>query len=149
LISEIDGLIQGIHIISSLLWWSATFIVIFIIRPANRTGNLSIVLPKIRKVIIITSTISITSGLIVLGSSFNFSIQNFINTTKGILILISGFFSFIVYCHILLGTHRSLLNPKSKMLGKVVVVKIIPYLMFGLLSTTMVSMLVASRMMLP
>jgi hypothetical protein len=135
--------------ISSLLWWSATFIIIFIIRPSNRTGNLSIVLPKIRKVIIIASTMSITSGLIVLGMSFNFSIQNFINTTKSIFILISGFFSLIVYYHILIGTHRRLLDPKSKMLGRVVVVKIIPYLMFGLLSTTMVSMIVASRMMFP
>lgn len=135
--------------ISSLLWWSATFIVIFIIRPANRTGNLSIVLPKIRKVIIIASTISITSGLIVLGTSFNFSIQNLINTTKSILILISGFFSLIVYYHILFGTHRSLLDPKSKMLGRVEVVRIIPYLMFGLLSTTMVFMIVASRIVFP
>jgi hypothetical protein len=135
--------------ISSLLWWSATFIVIFIIRPANRTGNLSAVLPKIRKVIIIASTISIISGLIVLGTSFNFSNQNFINTTKSILILISGFFSLIVYYHILLGTHRCLLNLKSKMLGRVIVVKIIPYLMFGLLSTTMVSMIVASRIVFP
>jgi high-affinity Fe2+/Pb2+ permease len=130
----------------SLLWWSTTFVVIFIIRPANRTGNLSIVLPKIRRVIIIASTISITSGLILYGMLFNFNIQNFINTTDSFLILISGLLSLIVYYHVLLGTHRSLLNSKSNMLGGIVSTKIIPYLMFGLLSTTMVSMIIASSM---
>ena len=131
--------------IFSLLWWSATFVVIFVIRPVNRTGNLSTVLPRIRRVIIIASTISITSGLTLFGISFNFNIQNFFATTESIFILMSGLLSLIVYYHVLLGTQGGLLNSKSNLFKKIVVVKIIPYLMFGLLSITMVSMIIASN----
>lgn len=130
--------------IFSILWWSITFVVIFIIRPANRIGNLSIVLPKIRKVIIFASTISIISGLIQFGMFFNFDIPGFINSAGSILIMISGFFSLIVYYHILFVTHKSLPSPKPKILAVIVSVEIIPYLMFGLLSVTMVSMIIVS-----
>jgi len=149
LISELIALIQGIHMISSLLWWSTTFVIIFVIRPANRTGSLAIVLPKIRRVIILSSTISIVSGLILFGWLFNFSIQTLaITTTKSILILIFGPLSLIVYYHILLGTRTRLFNPKSNMHKEMVLVKILPYLMFSLLTTTMISMVIASSIVL-
>lgn len=134
--------------IFSLLWWSATFVVIFVIRPANRTGSLAIVLPKMRKLIILASTISIVSGLILFGLLFNFNIQTLVITTKSILILIFGPLSLIVYYHILHGTRTRLFNPKSNMHKGMVLVKIIPYLMFGLLTTTMISMVIASSMIL-
>ena len=144
MISEFGELIRGIHMIFSIFWWSITFVVIFIIRPANTTGNLSIVLPKIRKVVIFASTVSIISGLIQFGMLFNFNIPSFINSAGSILIVISGFFSLIVYYHILFVTHRGLPSPKPKILAGIVSAKIIPYLMFGLLSATMVSMIIVS-----
>ena len=57
----------------------------------------------------------------------------------------SGLLSLIVYYHVLLGTQGGLLNSKSNLFKRIVVVKIIPYLMFGLLSITMVSMIIASN----
>lgn len=134
--------------IFSLLWWSATFVVIFVIRPANRTGSLAIVLPKIRKVIILASTISILSGMILFWLLFNFNVQTFAITKNNILILTSGPLSLIVYYHILFGTRARLFNSRSNIHMGMMLVRIIPYLMFGLLTTTMISMVISSSMVL-
>lgn len=134
--------------IFSLLWWSATFVVIFVIRPANRTGSLAIVLPRIRKVIILASTISILSGMILFWLLFNFNVQTFAITTNNILILTSGPFSLIVYYHIIFGTRTRLFNSRSNIHMGMMLVRIIPYLMLGLLTTTMISMVISSSMVL-
>ena len=148
MISEFIALIQGIHMIFSLLWWSTTFVIIFVIRPANRTGILSVILPKIRKIIILASTISIVSGLILFGLLFNLSGQTLVITTKSILILTSGALSLIVYYHILLGTHTRLFNSKSNTRNGRFLIKGVPYLMFGLLTITMILMVIASSLVL-
>lgn len=133
--------------IFSLLWWSTTFVVIFVIRPVNRTGNLSVVLPRIRKIILIASTISIVSGLILFWLLFDFGGHTLVITTKGILILTSGSLSLVVYYHILLGTRTRLSYSKSNMQKGIVLVKGMPYLMFGFLTITMISMVIVSSML--
>ena len=134
--------------IFSLLWWSTTFVVIFAIRPANRTGSLSVVLPEIRKIIILASTISIVSGLILFGLLFNFNGQTLIITTKSILIMTSGPLSLIVYYHILIGTRTRPFISKSNTQNGRLLAKGVPYLMFGLLTITMILMVIASSMVL-
>lgn len=129
--------------IFSIFWWSITFVVIFVIRPSNRSGELSIMLPKIRRIIIITSTISITTGLISFGILTNFEVQNFANTKKGILILLSGSLSLIVYYHILSGYFRNSLTRNNHI--NRMFIKFLPYAMFSLLTTTMIFMVIASR----
>ncbi len=143
MISDIVALLQGIHMIFSIVWWSVTFLVIFIIRPSNRTGNLSIVLPKIRRIIIFTSTISLTSGLILFVMLFNFEVPNFVYTAKGVLILLFGSLSLIVYYHVLRGTYTSSLTKNIHI--NIDFIKFLPHVMFGLLTTTMIFMVIASR----
>jgi hypothetical protein len=142
LIGEYSILIQGIHSISSILWWSVTLIVVTIIRPLNEGGNLSIILQRIRKVVIITSTVSIASGFVLFGLNSNFQFEDLIYTTKGNVILFSGSLSLLVYYHVLSGSKP---NSVASKLHKVLKLnKFIPYIMFGLLTAAMISMIFAS-----
>jgi hypothetical protein len=145
LIAEYSILIQGIHSISSMLWWSVTLIVIFIIRPLNERGNLSIILPRVRKLVIFVSTVSIASGFVLFGFNSNFQFENLIYTTKGNVILFSGSMSIIVYYHVLYGPPNSVASKLHKALK---LCKFIPYIMFGFLTTAMVSMILASAIIL-
>src|ERR671921_383407 len=43
LIYESQVIVGIIHLVSSFLWWSITFVVVAIIRPANRSGVLSLI----------------------------------------------------------------------------------------------------------
>ena len=142
MIGEYSILIQSIHSISSILWWSVTLIVVTTIRPLNGGGNLSIILPRVRKLVIFTSTISIISGCGLFGLNSNFQFEDFIHTTKGNVILFSGSLSLIVYYHVLSGSKpnsvASKLNKVLKLTG------FIPYIMFGFLTTALVSMFIAS-----
>ena len=142
MIGEYSILIQGIHSISSIFWWSVTLIVITIIRPLNRGGNLSIVLPRIRKLVIFASTISIISGFILFGLNSNFQFEDLIHTTRGNIILFSGSLSLVVYYHVLFGSKA---NSASSKLHKVLkLTKFIPFIMFVFLNATMVLMILAS-----
>ena len=142
MIGEYSILIQGIHSISSILWWSVTLIVITIIRPLNGEGNLSIILPRIRKLVIFASTVSIASGFVLFGLNSNFQFEDLINTTKGNVILFSGSLSLIVYYHVLSGSKP---NSVASKLHKVLKLnKFIPYIMFGFLTAALVSMILAS-----
>ena len=146
MISEYSILIQGIHLITSILWWSITLIVINIIRPLNKGGNLSITLPQIRRLVILASTISIASGIVLFGFNSNFQFEDLVYTTKGNVILFSGYLSLIVYYHVLSGS-----NPNSMIskLHKVLKLnKFIPSIIFGFLTTAMVSMILASAIIL-
>ena len=142
MIGEYSILIQGIHSVSSILWWSVTLIVVTIIRPLNGGGNLSIILPHIRKLVIFASTVSITSGFVLFGFNSNFQFEDLIHTTKGIVILFSGSLSLVVYYHVLSGSKP---NSVASKLHKVLKLnKFIPYIMFGFLTTALVSMILAS-----
>jgi hypothetical protein len=142
LIGEYNILIQGIHSISSILWWSVTLIVITIIRPLNGGGNLSIVLPRIRKLVIYASTFSIGSGFFLFGFNSNFQFEDLIHTTKGNVILLSGSLTLIVYYHILSGSRGN--SVTSKLHKALKINKFIPYIMFSFLSIALVSMILAS-----
>ena len=142
MIGEYSILIQSIHSISSILWWSVTLIVVTIIRPLNGGGNLSIILPRVRKLVIFTSTISIISGFVLFGLNSNFQFEDLIHTTKGNVILFSGSLSLIVYYHVLSGSKP---NSVASKLHKVLkLTRFIPYIMFGFLTTALVSMFIAS-----
>jgi hypothetical protein len=144
LIGEYSILIQGIHSISSILWWSVTLIVITIIRPLNGRGNLSVILPRISRLVIFASTVSITSGFVLFGLNSNFQLEDFIHTTKGNIILVSGSLSLVVYYHVLSGSKP---NSVASKLHKVLkLTKFIPYIMFGFLTVAMVSMILASAL---
>ena len=144
MVGEYGILIQGIHSISSILWWGVTLIIVTIIRPLNRGGNLSIILPRIRKLVIFASTMSIISGFVLFGLNSNFKFEDLIHTTSGNIILFSGSLSLVVYYHILFGSKA---NSVSSKLHKVLkLTKLIPYIMFGFLTATMVLMILASAM---
>ena len=121
-------------------------IVIAIIRPLNKGGALSIILPQIRRLIISASTISIASGIVLFGFNSNFQFEELVYTTNGNVILFSGCLSLIVYYHVLSGS-----NPNSMVskLHKVLKLnKFIPSIMFGFLTIAMVSMILASTIIL-
>ncbi len=146
LIGEYSILIQGIHLITSILWWSITLIVIAIIRPLNKGGIISIILPQIRRLVIVASTISIASGFVLFGFNSNFQFEDLVYTTNGNVILFSGILSLIVYYHVLSGAN---LNSMVSKLHKVLKLnKFIPPIMFGFLTTAMVLMILASEIIL-
>jgi len=145
LISEYSILIQGIHLVTSILWWSVTLIVITIIRPLNKGGNLSIILPQIRRLVIFASTISIVSGFVLFGVNSNFRFEDLVYTTKGNVILLSGSLSLIVYYHVLSGSKPNSMTKLHKVLK---LDKFVPHIMFGYLTAAMVSMILASVIIL-
>ncbi len=88
---------------SSFLWWSITFVVVVIIRPLNKTGKLSIILPKIQKIVLYTSIVSIVSGFIYFGINTDYQYYKLFYTLGGRMILISGVFSILVFYNIISG----------------------------------------------
>lgn len=142
MIGEYSILVQGIHSISSILWWSVTLVVVTIIRPLNGGGNLSVILPHIRKLVIFASTVSITSGLVIFGLNSNFQFEDWIHTIKGNVILFSGSLSLIVYYHVLSGSKPD--SVASKLHKVLKLTKFIPYIMFSFLTVAMASMILAS-----
>jgi high-affinity Fe2+/Pb2+ permease len=128
--------------IFSILWWSTTLIVIFIIRPSNKTGNLSSILPKIRRLVIIVSSVSIFSGLVLYGLFSNLDVGSYIYSYSGFVILISGSLSLVVYFHVLNGgQHKFILVKNSTGMG---MGRYIPFVMFGLLTITLILMMIVS-----
>ena len=57
--------------------------VVIIIRPLNKTGNLSIILLRIQKVVVYTSTVSIVSGIVFFGINTNYQYYKLFYTTWG------------------------------------------------------------------
>jgi hypothetical protein len=132
--------------IFSILWWSTTLIVIFIIRPSNKTGNLSSILPKIRRLVIIVSSVSIFSGLMLYGLFSNLDVRSYIYSYPGFVILISGSLSLVVYFHVLNGgQHKFILVKNSTGMGMGMGMgRYIPFVMFGLLTITLILMVIVS-----
>src|SRR5919112_3322868 len=103
LIYESQVIVGIIHLVSSFLWWSITFVVVAIIRPANRSGVLSVILPKVQKIVIAVSTVSTVSGLILFGINTNYQFYALFLTAWGNVILVAGILSLIVYCNVVSG----------------------------------------------
>jgi hypothetical protein len=92
--------------------------------------------------VIFASTVSIISGFALFGLNSNFQFEDFIHTTKGNIILIGGSLSLVVYYHVLSGSKPN--SVASKLHRVLKLTKFIPYIMFGFLTATMVSMILAS-----
>jgi len=134
--------VLSVHMVFSILWWSTTLVVIFIIRPSNKTGNLSYILPKIRRLVIIASSVSIFSGLVLYGLFSNLDIGSYVYSYPGFVILISGSLSLVVYFHVLNGGQHKYFAVKNSM--GLNIRKYIPFIMFGLLTITLILMLTVS-----
>ena len=125
-----------IHFFSSVLWWGITFFVFFILRPVNREGSYSLILPRIHRFILPISTISILSGIALTFININFDPYRLFNTIWGYLVIIGGLFSIPVYLVILSQSKpvniKIQLNKKKNFNKKILP----PYFLFILLSIT-------------
>jgi len=135
-----------IHFFSSVLWWGITFFVFFILRPVNREGSYSLILPRIHQFILPISTISILSGITLTFINISFDPYRFFNTIWGYLLIIGGLFSIPVYLVILsqskLGNIRIQLNKKKNFKKKILP----PNLLFILLSITIFIMVFVTKL---
>lgn len=146
LIYESQILVDGVHLASSFLWWSMTFVVVAIIRPLNKKGNLSVILPRFRKIVLFVSTISIVSGLILFGINNNYRYYELFYTSGGNAVFISGILSLFVYYNVLSGGKKRSITVISK--------KIkgfndqIPLMLFSMLTISIIVMILASNVLL-
>jgi hypothetical protein len=120
------------------------FVVVLIIRPLNKTGSLSVILPKIQKIILYSSTVSIASGLILYGINTGYQYYKLFYTLWGNLILIAGIFSLFVFYNILSGGQlRSILirlNMPKKFYNQ------IPMVLFCMITISLFLMILVSKM---
>jgi hypothetical protein len=141
----LDFLTLYIHFFSSVLWWGITFFVFFILRPVNREGSYSLILPRIHRFILPISTISILSGIALTFININFDPYRLFNTIWGYLVIIGGLFSIPVYL-VILSQSKSVnikiqLNKKKNFNKKILP----PYFLFILLSITISIMVFVTK----
>lgn len=141
----LDFLTLYIHFFSSVLWWGITFFVFFILRPVNREGSYSLILPRIHRFILPISTISILSGIALTFININFDPYRLFNTIWGYLVIIGGLFSIPVYLVILSQSKPVIikiqLNKKKNFNKKILP----PYFLFILLSITIFIMVFVTK----
>ena len=141
----LDFLTLYIHFFSSVLWWGITFFVFFILRPLNREGSYSLILPRIHRFILPISTISILSGIALTFININFDPYRLFNTIWGYLVIIGGLFSIPVYLVILSQSKpvniKIQLNKKKNFNKKILP----PYFLFILLSITIFIMVFVTK----
>jgi hypothetical protein len=128
------------------MWWSFTITVVFIIRPLNKTGNLSIVLPKIQKIVSFVSTISIFSGLVFFGINNNFQYYKLFTTFWGNIILIAGILSLFVYYNVISGGKIQSFVIKLKFSRKLF--NLIPLVLFSMITLCLMLMIIISKVFL-
>ncbi len=128
---------------SSFLWWSITFIVVVVIRPLNKTGNLSIILPKIQKIVLYASTVSVVSGFIFFGINADYHYYKLFNTFWGTMILISGVLSLFVYYNIISGGKMRSIFIKLKMPTKFY--NQTPIVLFSMITVSLFLMILLSK----
>ena len=139
-------LLMYFHFLSAILWWSITFFVIFILRPINKTGSLSILLPRIHKFIIPISTITLISGLLLLIINIEGVIARILESIWGEMILTGGSFSLPVYIHILLRLKKRNIKLQLKRIEKSIKTQtILPYILFSFLSISIGIMIFTSN----
>ena len=117
--------------------------VVAIIRPANRSGVLSVILPKVQKVVIAVSTVSIISGFVLFGINTNYQFHELFLTTWGNLILVSGILSLIVYGNVVSGGKISAIIIKLSKIPKLA--NQIPIAFFSMITVALTFMVVISR----
>ena len=123
------------HFLSAILWWSITFFVIFILSPINKTGSLSILLPRIHKFIIPISTITLISGFLLLLVNIESDFSRILNSGWGKMIVLGGVLSLPVYINILIHSKTRNINLQLKRNDKSIKRKtILPYILFSFLS---------------
>ena len=141
----LDFLTLYIHFFSSVLWWGITFFVFFILRPVNREGSYSLILPRIHRFILPISPISILSGIVLTFININFDPYRLFNTIWGYLVIIGGLFSIPVYLVILSQSKpvniKIQLNKKKNFNKKILP----PYFLFILLSITIFIMVFVTK----
>ncbi len=143
LIYPLQILFNIVHLISSFIWWNLMFVVILIIKPLNKNGNLSILLPKFQKIVFYTSIVSLTSGFILFGVNTNFQYYMLFYTTWGNVIVLSGIISLFVFYNIASGGKMRLIlikiNAPKELINK------IPLIMFSLITITLISMILLTK----
>jgi hypothetical protein len=146
LIYELQILINSVHLASSFLWWSMTFVVVAIIRPLNKKGNLSVILPRFRKIVLCVSTVSIVSGLVLFGINNNYRYYELLYTFGGNTIFISGVLSLFVYYNVLSGGRKRSITVITKKIkgfnGR------IPIMLFSMLTLSLILMILISKVFL-
>ncbi len=145
-IYDLHIFINIIHLMSSFLWWSITFVVVLIVRPLNKTGNLSIILPKIQKIVLYASTVSIVSGFIFFGINTDFQYYKLFYTWWGNVVLISGIFSLFVYFNIISGGGVRSIFIKLKMPKKFY--NQTPVILFSMITISIILMILISKVLL-
>ena len=135
-----------IHFLTSILWWSLSFLVIFIISPINKNGILSVIFPVIQKYVVILSTITISSGLLITLINLEYNILNFFSVGWNYLLVIAGIASIPVYLTILLKNRTRTMYLKTNLKIQIKKKKpILPYILFMLLTFTLLSMIFISE----
>lgn len=119
------------------------FVVVLIIRPLNKSGSLSIILPKIQKIILYSSIVSITSGLAIFGINTGYQYYKLFYTPWGNLILIAGIFSLFVFYNILSGGKIRSILIKLKMPQKFY--NQIPIVLFSMITISLILMILVSK----
>jgi hypothetical protein len=117
-----------------------------IIRPLNKKGNLSVILPRFRKIVLCVSTVSIVSGLVLFGINNNYRYYELFYTFEGNTIFISGVLSLFVYYNVLSGGRKRSITVISKKIkgfnGG------IPIMLFSMLTLSLILMILISKVFL-
>jgi hypothetical protein len=135
-IDNIGFLITYVHIFSSVLWWGLTFFVIFILRPVNKTGVYSPILPRIHKFVIPLSTLSIISGIVLTMIKIDFEMDRLFESLWGYLLIIGGSFSIPVYLIVVIRSKKRDVKLQLRKKKSFQYDNYIPYIAFLLLSIT-------------
>jgi len=135
-IDNIGFLITYVHIFSSFLWWGLTFFVIFILRPVNKTGVYSPILPRIHKFVIPLSTLSIISGIVLTMIRIDFEMDRLFESLWGYLLIIGGSFSIPVYLIVVIRSKKRDVKLQLRKKKSFQYDNYIPYIAFLLLSIT-------------
>ncbi len=117
--------------------------VVAIIRPANRSGVLSVILPKVQKIVTSVSTVSIISGFIIFGLNTNYQFYALFLTSWGNMILVSGILSLIVYCNVVSGGKINAIIIKLNKLPKLA--NHIPIVFFFMITISLTFMIFISK----
>jgi hypothetical protein len=142
----LEYLTSYLHFFSSVLWWGLTFFVVVILRPVNRNGSYSLILPRIHQFILPLSTLSITSGLVLTLININFDPNRLFNSFWVIMLMLGGLFSIPVYLVILFRSKKRTIKiqfGKKKNFQKT---NFLPFLLFALLSSTIFIMVFVTKL---
>ncbi|MGE3858622.1 MAG: hypothetical protein AB7F53_01395 [Nitrososphaeraceae archaeon] len=126
-----------------------TFFVIFILRPVNKTGVYSPILPRIHKFVIPLSTLSIISGSILTMINIDFEIDRLFESIWGYLLVIGGSFSIPVYLIVIFRSKKPDRKLQLRKKKSFQYNNYIPYVAFLLLSITISLMIFVTHWIYP